>query len=305
MATISAIIPTFHRYEALEDTIKDLLCQTVPPQQIIIADNTTMGDRKRPEYLSSPAFDRCLYISSSCEGKVNVARNEGLRQVTADFAVLLDDDMHLHEDFLASILQVHSEGWDAVTGVVVEDGEPLDTPASGNRPLWAVLRHRRRPSRCHTIAVPSCLISMRTAMIRDLGYLDEAFIYSYDDYDLGFRIWEQGYTLIYDSRVRANHLKLPMGGSRQTLLGRKRRLNKYTAKYYFLSKHFSRRAVRVEFINDIMLTLWDGRANPLRAFEDVFVACKALRQFPKYSGSRGAAIAPRIAEKEVVWPQQL
>jgi Predicted glycosyltransferases len=282
MATISAIIPTFYRYEALEDTIKDLLSQTVPPHQIIIIDNTTLVDRKKPEYLSSPSFDRCLYISSSCEGRVNIARNEGLRQVTADFAVLLDDDMHLPEDFLANILQVHSEGWDAVTGVVIEDGQPLDTPGNGNRPLWAVLRHHRKDSRCHTIAVPSCLISMRTAMIKDLGYLDEAFIYSYDDYDLGLRIWEHGYTLIYDSRVLAHHLKLPRGGSRQILLGRKRVLNKYTAKYYFLSKHFSERAVRIEFINDIMLTLWDRRAHPLRAIEDVFLACKAFRRFPKY-----------------------
>src|SRR6202011_5901127 len=100
--------------------------------------------------------------------------------------------------------------------------------------------------------------------IERLDYLDESFIYNYDDYDLGYRIWRGGYTLIHDPRVIAHHLKLPTGGSRRDLVGNKRRLNKYTAKYYFLLKHFGVPAVRIEFISDVLLTIWDNRLSPGR-----------------------------------------
>src|ERR1044072_7364265 len=134
MQTISVVIPTFHRYEPLENTVRDLLCQTVPPKQIIIVDNTTLLDRKEPDYLVSSALTECVYISSAHEAKVNCARNEGLKAVTADFVVLLDDDMELSKDFLANFLSVHAEGWDAVTGTIIEAGQLLETPKAGNRP---------------------------------------------------------------------------------------------------------------------------------------------------------------------------
>jgi GT2 family glycosyltransferase len=124
---------------------------------------------------------------------------------------------------------------------------------------------------------------MRTEMIRELGYLDEAFIYNYDDYDLGYRIWQAGFTLIHDPRVSCHHLKLPSGGSRKELTGAKRRLNKYTAKYYFLAKHFSRRAVVVEFVSDVLLAAWDLKWNIPKAVKELALAARGFRQSATYS----------------------
>jgi GT2 family glycosyltransferase len=283
-STISVVIPTFHRYDALGDTVHDLMRQTVPPKEIIVVDNTTLAERRKPDYLVSTPFTQCMYVSSRCEGRVNVARNEGLVRATSDYVVLFDDDMQLAEDLMEKFLTVHSEGWDAVTGVIIEGGRILDTPEMGGRPLWSVLRHRHGFSRGHTIAVPSCFVSMRTEMVRNIGPLDEAFIYNYDDYDLGFRIWKSGHTLVHDPRVSAHHLKLAQGGSRKNLVGHKRRLNKYTAKYYFLSKHFNKRAARAEFLTDLVLVLWDGRVHPLAAAQKALLIVRAFRQSPAYAG---------------------
>ena len=119
-------------------------------------------------------------------------------------------------------------------------------------------------------------------MLRQLDYLDEAFIYNYDDYDLGYRIWRGGYTLIHDKRVTAHHLKLPQGGSRRDLVGTKRRLNKYTAKYYFLAKHFGSHAMKVEFINDMVLAVWDNRLRLDRTLTELYMQIKSLRDYRKY-----------------------
>lgn len=283
MKTISAVIPTFHRYEPLEDTVRDLFRQTVPPKQIIVVDNTMLAEREAPAYLVSNEQTECIYISSRCEAQVNVARNEGLKAVTADYAVLFDDDMSLPPGCLESFLQVHAEGWDAVTGVLHEEGVLLETPERrSRRPLWEVLRSKHGEFTGHTIAVPEGLISMRMEMLERLGYLDEAFLYNYDDYDLGYRIWRGGYTLIHDGRVTAHHLKLPQGGSRRDLIGNKRRLNKYTAKYYFLLKHFGDTAVRIEFLTDIMLTVWDNRWTLGRMASELALQVRALRGYCKY-----------------------
>ncbi len=283
MKTISAVIPTFHRYEALENTVRDLLRQTVPPKQIIVVDNTTFAEREKPTYLVSTDKTECLYISSRCQAKVNVARNEGLKAVTAHYAVLFDDDMSLPPDLLENFLKVHAEGWDAVTGVLWEEGILLEDSNGGSRrPLWDILRSKHGVFRGHTIAVPECLISMCTKMLRQLNYLDEAFIYNYDDYDLGYRIWRGGYTLIHDERVTAHHLKLPQGGSRRDLVGTKRRLNKYTAKYYFLAKHFGSQAVKVEVVNDVVLTVWDNRLRLDRTLTELYMQIKSLRDYRKY-----------------------
>ncbi len=280
--TISVVIPTFHRYEALENTVRDLCRQTVPPKQIIVVDNTRRPARIQPSGLSSESTE-CLYVSSTCEGKVNVARNEGLKLVTADYVILFDDDMSLPVDCLERFLEIHAEGWDAVTGTIIEQGVLLENQRNGDRPLWSVLRHWHGTSRGHTIAVPSCFVSMRTEMIRELGYLDEAFIYNYDDYDLGYRIWQAGFTLIHDPRVSCHHLKLPSGGSRKELTGTRRSLNKYTAKYYFLAKHFSRRAVVVEFVSDLLLAAWDLKWNVPKAVKELVLAVRGLKRSATYS----------------------
>jgi GT2 family glycosyltransferase len=197
--------------------------------------------------------------------------------------VIFDDDLELPTNCLESFLRIHSEGWDVVTGTVCEEGAPLVSDRKGTRPFWNLLQHRHGESRGHTIAVSSGFVSIRTSVIRELGYLDEAFIYNYDDYDLGFRLWKAGATIIHDPRVCATHLKSITGGSREDLTGRKRVLNKYTAKYYFLSKHFLRRAVVIEYLTDILTTITDYGIRVGKVASKVLILTLAFRAARSYS----------------------
>jgi glycosyltransferase involved in cell wall biosynthesis len=296
MMTISVVIPTFHRYDPLKDTVNDLLRQSVAPQQIIVVDNTTYSERSRPECLDSSGETECLYISSRCEGKVNVARNEGLRAVTSDYVLLLDDDMSLPPDCLEGFLRAHEEGWDAVTGVMFEQSVLLEsTVGNTRRPLWEVLRAKHGPTRGNTIAVPEGFVSLRLSMLKELNYLDETYIYNYDDYDLGYRMWRGGFAVIHDDRITAHHLKLPIGGSRQDLVGRKRSLNKYTAKYYFLSKHFGESAVKVELVTDIIFAVADGKLRIHRAASELLILLKAWKGHVRHGVEQDASLeAPTL-----------
>jgi hypothetical protein len=118
--------------------------------------------------------------------------------------------------------------------------------------------------------------------LRALDYLDEAFIYSYDDWDLGFRLWAAGYITIHDPDVRGTHLRAGYGGARQLLSGQRGHLNKLTAKYYFLSKHFSVRAMRVELLTDLVFALADNDWNPFSILSDWRTSASAYRAASTY-----------------------
>ncbi len=299
METLSVVIPTYHRYEPLERTVNDLLNQTVPPKQIIVVDNTALDSRTCPVYFRSTETTECIYISSSKVGRVNVARNEGLAEVTSTYALYFDDDMSIGNDVIENFLRVHSEGWDAVTGTIFEQGRTLDSSEIvPNRALWSILRTQHGARNGTTIGVPSCLISVRTTMLREIGGFDEAYIYNFDDYDLGIRLWKAGITARRDTRVSVHHLKVPSGGGRVNS-GAQRKLNSLTAKYYFLSKHFNRSATKLEYRTDVVLAVRQNVWHPIQLFKKVRVIRNAYSLHSTYGNSddkRSGKIVQRAIE---------
>ena len=290
---ISVVIPTCSRYDALENTVRDLLMQTEPPSRIIVVDTTPEPERQTPAALVSGPRTEIVYITSTAFGKVNRARNEGLREVTSDYVLFLDDDMELPADCLAKFLLAHRAGAEVVHGSLIESGSELESSHGGDRPLWNVLRHRHAATRCHTIAVSSGFVSIRTDALRAIGDLDEAFVYSYDDWDLGYRLWTAGYITIHEPNVFATHLKTSQGGARALVSGRQGELNKFTAKYYFLAKHFSRRAVRIEFLTDLLLAFAERKRQPWTLLSEWALRWDAYRRFPMYGVPATPSEMPR------------
>ena len=280
--TISVVIATCSRYDLLANTLDDLLRQTHPPAEIIVVDTTAEIDRKTLGEARSDSRTKITYVRSTSFGRVNRARNEGLKRVSSEYVLLLDDDMQLPPDCLANFLRVHDSGADAVHGSLVEKGVELTSVPRRDRPFWTVLRHRHDAKRCHTVAVSSGFVCIRMDALRAIDYLDEAFIYSYDDWDLGYRLWAAGYITIHDPAVQAIHLRAGYGGARQVAGGQQSYLNKLTAKYYFLSKHFSVRAMRVELLTDLVFALADKNWNPFSVVGDWKNSTRAYRAASTY-----------------------
>ena len=279
---ISVVIPTCSRYDLLANTLDDLLRQTHPPAEIIVVDTTADSDRKEFGDSRSESGTRITYVRSTSLGRVNRARNEGLKRVGSEYVLLLDDDMELPPDCLAKFVRAHASGADAVHGSLREKGVELTSVHRRDRPFWTVLRHRHDSRRCHTIAVSSGFVSIRMEALRAIDYLDEAFIYSYDDWDLGYRLWAAGYITIHEPAVQGTHLRAGYGGARQLVSGQEGHLNKLTAKYYFLSKHFSVRAMRVELLTDLVFALADKNWNPFSVLGDWRMSTRAYRAASTY-----------------------
>lgn len=289
---ISVVIATCSRYNLLDDTLRDLSQQTRSPAEIIVVDTTPAEDRRDPDASPIGLGTKITHISSRSFGRVNRARNEGLKRVKSEYVLLLDDDMELPSDCLEKILIAHASGADAVHGALLEKGLLVTSLHRRDRPLWAVLRHRHTAGRCHTIAVSSGFVSIRMEALRAINYLDEAFIYSYDDWDLGYRLWSSGYITIHDPAVQGTHLRASYGGARELVTGQRGHLNKLTAKYYFLLKHFSARAMRIELLTDLIFALADRNWNPFAALGDWRISTKAYRAASGYHLAPTGAAPP-------------
>ena len=115
MITISAVIPTYNRYESLFRTLRSLVLQTELPDEVIIVDASDAVGNESELINSFPAL-KIKYLHSP--PSVCVQRNIGIKNATGSYIFLCDDDLEFPKDYIfkmKAIIQNYS-GARAVTG---------------------------------------------------------------------------------------------------------------------------------------------------------------------------------------------
>jgi glycosyltransferase involved in cell wall biosynthesis len=118
---VSVIIPTFNRFEAVQNAIHSVLVQSVQDLEVIVIDDCSTDDRyltlstlyehdPRVTVLRLPENMRAKHNSKAAQG---LTRNEGIKIAKGKYIALLDDDdVYAHPDKLAiqlSYLQQYPE----------------------------------------------------------------------------------------------------------------------------------------------------------------------------------------------------
>lgn len=191
---VDALIPTLGRPEALQDVLRDLGSQTVPPRRVVVVGQ---GEVPPPPPESEPAFElifRSLPARGAC-----TARNAGLREVRSPWVLLLDDDVRLQPGLISYLLRMaRAWGVEAVNAAVHLPGERVG--AQGPRP-WPMF------------ASGASLVSTR--LLQETGGFDERMDGGYgEDYEMGLRLRLAGAGVLYAPGEPVLHLKLPAGGFR-------------------------------------------------------------------------------------------
>ena len=120
---LSVIVCTRDRPAMLAGCLESIRAQRHPPGQIIVVDNS--GTRTA-ESVCRGAED-ITYLHEPRPG-LSIARNTGVRAASRPFVAFTDDDVELHANWTAEILEPFAtEGVQAVTGLVLP--ARLDTPA--------------------------------------------------------------------------------------------------------------------------------------------------------------------------------
>jgi GT2 family glycosyltransferase len=252
---ISAIVPTYNRLPILQKCLAALAAQTLPAQEfevIVVDDGSTDGTEAMLRGYSVPF--RLQYLRQKNSG-TGAARRNGVAQATGEYLLLMNDDTICDRDALQQHLRVQqsypNERW-AVLG-------NFEYPAAARE---RALTHyfRVEPFMFPQVGMEeicpygyshfiTCNLSVRRDAVLAAGSFDPTYKLS-EDTELGLRLFERGYRVLYHPLAHAWHDHLPYPA--KNLI---RRARIYGADYF----HMFRRHPRVfkDWAMPIHLTAMD------------------------------------------------
>jgi len=127
----SLIITTYNWKEALDLTLKSVVRQSEPPDEVLVADDGSKPDTAALVSSWSPRLSAPLvHVWQEDEGfRLARSRNRAIAAATGDYIVIVDGDMALHRHFIAD----HKRA--AQRGFFIQGARALTDAAMGRRML--------------------------------------------------------------------------------------------------------------------------------------------------------------------------
>lgn len=211
---ISIVIPTYRRHDALARTVAALEAQTLAPEEfetIVVDDPVDDDPRAVADALNVEQRPvRIRHLHRENRG-VSAARNTGWRAAQSPLVMFLGDDILASPRLLEEHLEWHDRRGGPDVGVLghVRWASEIPTTAfmrwleSGYQFDYEVI-HGDEASWAHFYTAN---ISLPRSLLDEVGGFDEErFPFLYEDLDLGYRLNERGFKLLYNSRATAEHL---------------------------------------------------------------------------------------------------
>jgi len=222
--SIAAIVPTYRREEHLVATIRGLLGQSRPPDEILVLDQTPAREHRPAtlRFLQRNAARARIRLAVLSRPGVYRARNRAALFSNADVLLYLDDDITPSPHLAANHLRHYDDpAVSAVVGSVLrhENEPPVPVPAdfaarTHLEQAFSYSGYFRRPLK-HVGFMCAGNFSVRRSALLAVGGWDEHII-NYGDRDLGIRLCQAGFRIDYDPDARVVHHVAPSGGSRVT-----------------------------------------------------------------------------------------
>ncbi|MBI3950639.1 MAG: glycosyltransferase [Acidobacteria bacterium] len=271
----SVIIPTYGREEVLCQTVRQLLDQDRPADEILVVDQTPTHAPEIEASLNQLAGEGKIRVIRQAVPSASRARNRGILEATGDILIFLDDDILIERDFIRAHLEnFRDNDVAAVTGAIwSENGSTLppvhELPAIARKePLGWMEVPPSLAFRTEKIFTLSGNCSVRRSVAQQVGGFDENYgRYDYHaDYDFGWRIHRAGGKILHEPRAGIHHLVASRGGCR---VQRTRRpvpeIEELRPKFYFYLKNFPTYHSLVPFFKLLRQHVLN-RANVLRPY---------------------------------------
>jgi GT2 family glycosyltransferase len=194
---LSVVIPTFNQADLLKESLRSLIDQTLPHEayEIVVVDD---GSTDHTTAVLSEFGPPVRVVRLSPNRGRSAARNAGIRAAAAPLVALVDSDIIVRRDFLASHLEAHRQHGDGI----LSRGPVVDVPD------LATARDGQLPK---MVSSPAYLTTANAALAKDAlvraGLFDEHFpSYGWEDFDLGLRLKRLGVKRIFCRQAVAFHL---------------------------------------------------------------------------------------------------
>jgi GT2 family glycosyltransferase len=196
----SLIICTRNRPRLLSDTVDSVLAGHEVPTEIVIVDQSA----QQHSVLATLKPDRACaihYVWSHSVG-LSRARNEGLMAAHHEWIAIIDDDMYVHPDWFGTLLRTLIEA--GPRAVVTGQVRPSESEVAGGFAPSTI--EDQAPAVYQGRVLIEVLnagnMALHCSMIQDVGPFDERLgagsaFRSAEDNDLGYRLLEAGYRVLY------------------------------------------------------------------------------------------------------------
>ena len=217
--SISILIITYNRPADVLDLLKDISRQVMPEgvlEEILILNNASGESYAEvTDYIARNPQLKVKYILSNENLGVARGRNQLMQMAKGALMLVLDDDTLLTEaDSLQRLSALFEEPFfkNANTGVITMkviyyDNRQVQVTAFPHKNYE---KYADNP-RFLTSYFIGCAHIMKREVIAQAGLYPSDFHYGMEEYDLGYRILDAGYTIGYDNSVTILHKESPLG----------------------------------------------------------------------------------------------
>lgn len=204
--TLSVAIPCFNAQNTLAQVLNSVLSQVPPETEVII-----VNDGSTDNSLKVLSRYQVRTINHETRRGVAAARNTALAAAHGEIISYLDTDAVPGQGYFTRVMShFHNP---EVSGV---GGQGIEIGGASVWDLWRryfwVQTYGPYP-RASVPMLPGLCSSYRIAALTAVGGFDESYRTNGEDVDLGVRLTEAGYTLVYDPNLRVHHLRTDNGRS--------------------------------------------------------------------------------------------
>ena len=213
MALVSVVIVTWNGRHLLAECLDTLRAQTRPPNEILIVDN---GSSDGSQQWVRSHYPEVTLIELAHNTGFSIANNIGIRRATGDYIALLNNDIRLEPEWLASMIAAldteASLGSCACKMLLYHERDTIDSAGinllkngGGSNRGFRQADNELFQHRAMVFGACAGAALYRAEMLRHIGLFDEDLFIYYEDVDLAFRAQLAGYNCLYVPEAVAYH----------------------------------------------------------------------------------------------------
>jgi glycosyltransferase involved in cell wall biosynthesis len=205
LGTVAVLLPYYNEARYIAATLRSLLEQSRPPDQIILVDNasTDGSEAVAREVVAACGYPHATWLREERPGKVN-ALEAGCRHIACEFTALCDADIWYPPHYLALAMSLFAAGPPRLVAVMAQTVEspPQDSPETRARLARNVFWSKVLTSKSFTGGAGQ--IFRAKALMDAGGFSTDRWNYVLLDHEIVNRVRKRG-TMLYHKDLWVLH----------------------------------------------------------------------------------------------------